>query len=444
MQMYIVLGLLVFMIAMFFTHKVPYGVTTMTCCVMLALTGVFDISTAFSGLANKTTILIACMFTVAYAFGKTSLINKVRNSMERIKGKSGLGFIVFLFLVTIVLSQLMGRTAIVSIVALFLVSLDDKDEICASRMIFAAFAVMAAWSLKFPVGLGATMSPTANAYYEGIISNPALMLLPGDFIKVSFIPATALTIYALFAWKSIPRHAVNTSDVKEVKETAAISRRDEIIINIVFIGVLLGFIFGAKIGSLMYVIPAAGVLVLLYTKTLTAKETVDSLTGDMVWMIAGVLVMSDAIGRSGVGDMIGNGLLVLLGDKPSGIFVLFVFAVTAIVMTTFMSNTGTAAVLTPIAASLSMVAGMDPRGIVLIINIASIMAIAFPSGSAECALAFAIGQHEPGKLLKFTLPYLLIGQGKLKKFSRFMLSNGKGQGALRGTAGKGNLCNMER
>ena len=408
MQMYIVLGLLVFMIAMFFTHKVPYGVTTMTCCVMLALTGVFDISTAFSCLANKTTILIACMFTVAYAFGKTSLINKVRNSMERIKGKSGLGFIVFLFLVTIVLSQLMGRTAIVSIVALFLVSLDDKDEICASRMIFAAFAVMAAWSLKFPVGLGATMSPTANAYYEGIISNPALMLLPGDFIKVSFIPATALTIYALFAWKSIPRHAVNTSDVKEVKETAAISRRDEIIINIVFIGVLLGFIFGAKIGSLMYVIPAAGVLVLLYTKTLTAKETVDSLTGDMVWMIAGVLVMSDAIGRSGVGDMIGNGLLVLLGDQPSGSFGLFVFAVTAMVMTTFMSNTGTAAVLTPIAASLSMVAGMDPRGIVLIINIASIMAIAFPSGSAECALAFAIGQHEPGKLLKFTLPYLLI------------------------------------
>ena len=57
----------------------------------------------------------------------------------------------------------MGRTAIVSIVALFLVSLDDKDEICASRMIFAAFAVMAAWSLKFPVGLGATCPRTANA-----------------------------------------------------------------------------------------------------------------------------------------------------------------------------------------------------------------------------------------------------------------------------------------
>lgn len=65
MQMYLVLGLLIFMIVMFFTHKVPYGVTTMTCCVVLALTGVFQIQEAFSGLANKTTILIACMFTIA-------------------------------------------------------------------------------------------------------------------------------------------------------------------------------------------------------------------------------------------------------------------------------------------------------------------------------------------------------------------------------------------
>lgn len=87
---------------------------------------------------------------------------------------------------------------------------------------------------------------------------------------------------------------------------------------------------------------------------------------------------------------------------------LFVFAVTTVVMTTFMSNTGTVAVLTPITASLSMVVGVDPRGTVLIANIAPIMAIAFPNGSVGCTLVFAISQHEPGKLLKSTMPYLLI------------------------------------
>ena len=408
MQMYIVLALLVFMIFMFFTHKVPYGVTTMTCCVVLALTGVMELKDAFSGLSNRTTILIACMFTIAYAFGKTSLINKIRAGMDKIKEKSGLAFVIFLILITVVLAQLMGRTAIVSIIALFLVSLDDEDEICGSRMIFVAFSVLAAWSLKMPVGLGATMAATANAYYEGIITNPEYMLMPMDVFKLSIIPAVALTIYALFAWKLIPKNALDTSGVKEVKKAAEISKRDETIINIIFVAVLLGFVFGTKLGSLMYVIPALGVLALIYTKVLSSKEAIDNLTGDMVWMIAGVLVMSDAIGKSGVGDLIGNSMMRILGEHPSGVVVLAVFAVTTIVMTTFMSNTGTAAVLTPIAASLSQVAGMDPRGIVLIINISAIMAIAFPSGSTECALAFAIGRHEPAKLLKYTLPYLGI------------------------------------
>lgn len=408
MQTYIVLGLLIFMITMFMLNKVPYGVTTMTCCVMLALTGVFDIKDAFAGLANKTTILIACMFTIAYAFGKTSLVGKIRDLMEKIKEKSGFVFILSLFLVTIVLAQLMGRTAIVSIISLFLVSLDDNDEICGSRMLFAAFSVLAAWSLKFPVGLGATSAATTNAFYEGIINNPEYMLQTTDLIKVAAFPCTILTIYALFAWKMIPKHPINTTDVKEVKKAAAISQKDETIINLVFAVVILGFLFGTKIGNYMYLVPAAGVLVLIYTKVLTPKEAAGSLTGDMVWMIAGVLVMSDAIGKSGVGDMIGNALLALLGEHPNGLVVLIAFAAVTIVMTTFMSNTGTAAVLTPIAASLASVSGMDPRGIVLIVSIASVMAIAFPSGSTECALAFAIGQHQPTKLLKYTVPYILI------------------------------------
>lgn len=408
MSMYIVLGLLVFMILMFFTGVVPYGVTTMTCCIVLALTGVMDIPSAFGGLANKTTILIACMFTVAYAFGKTSLINKIRAQMDNVKEKSGYAFIACLFLVAIILAQLMGRTAIVSILALFLTTLNDEDDICGSRMLFAAFTVVAAWSLKIPFGIGATASATANAYYEGIISNPDLMLATGDFFKVSIIPCIALTVYAFFAWRLIPKNKINTSGVKEVKETAAIPKRDETIINIVFICVLLGFVFGSKIGNLMYMIPAVGVMVLIYTKALSTKEAVNSLTGDMVWMIAGVLVMSDAIGKSGVGDLIGNALLTVLGEHPNQIVVLTVFTVVTIVMTTFMSNTGTAAVLTPIAASLASVGGMDPRGIILCVNIAAIMAVAFPSGSAECALAFAIGQHSPSKLLRYTLPYLAI------------------------------------
>ena len=59
MQMYIVLAITIFMIASFLIGKWPYGLTTMTCCALLGLTGVMDPVAAFGGVANKTTILIA-------------------------------------------------------------------------------------------------------------------------------------------------------------------------------------------------------------------------------------------------------------------------------------------------------------------------------------------------------------------------------------------------
>ncbi len=408
MEMYIVLAIAAFMIVCFLIGKMPYGVITMTCCALLCVTGYYDISKAFSGLINKTTLLIAGMFVIAYAFGKTSLINKIRHQMLKIRGKNGFVLLLFLYGITIILAQLMGRTAVLSIMILFVQSLDESDEMSPSRIIVGVFSILAIWSLKVPVALGATMAPTANAFYEGIVSDPNMFLKTADFLKAALIPGIALTVYALFAWKWVPNHAIDSSNVKEVKETEALSKKDEFCITAVFLAVMAAFFFGTKLGAMMNLVPILGVLVLLWTKSLTTKEVVNNLTTDMVWMVAGVLVVSDAMGSSGVGELIGNSIISILGENPSGWFVLTVFCLATIIMTTFMSNTGTAAILSPIAASMALVSGMDPRGLILIINIASVLAIAFPSGSGECALMFAAGRHDPVKLLRFTVPFLVI------------------------------------
>ena len=54
MELYIVLAIMAFMIVGFLLNKWPFGLTTMTCCVLLALTGVFTIPEAFAGFCNKT------------------------------------------------------------------------------------------------------------------------------------------------------------------------------------------------------------------------------------------------------------------------------------------------------------------------------------------------------------------------------------------------------
>lgn len=409
MEMYIVLAVTLFMMVMFILGKIPYGVITMTCCAILALTGVMEPAEAFSGLSNSTTLLIAGMLALASAFGKTSVVARVRGLLAKAKAKNGFVFLLSLYIIVIILSQLMGRTACISIMILFVGSMDSSEGMSPSRLITAIFSVMAIWNLKFPIGMGATMASVANSFYEGIITDPALMLQPIDLLKVTVIPGVVLLVYALFAWRLIPdTDEVDTSTVKAVKMAEAIPKKDEICITVVFFAVVVSFFFSSQLGSLMNVMPVIGVLVLLYTKSITVKEAVSSMTTDMVWMVAGVLVVSSAIGSSGLGDLIGQGIQTFLGGTHNSFLIILVFAIAATVITTFMSNTGTQALLTPIAASYCLVSGGDPRGIVLAVNIAAVFALAFPSGSGECALMFAVTKQNPIKLLRYSGPYLIL------------------------------------
>ena len=88
--------------------------------------------------------------------------------------------------------------------------------------------------------------------------------------------------------------------------------------------------------------------------------------------------------------------------------VMLVFSAATVIMTTFLSNMATQTVLIPIAASVALAGGWDPRGVVLIIGTANMFALGFPSGSGEAAVAFAAGGYNPVKVLKFTVPYMIL------------------------------------
>lgn len=408
MQLYIVLAIMAFMIIGFVLNKWPFGLTTMTCCVLLALTKVFTPAEAFAGFANQNVILVAPMFVLSAAFSKTSMLHRIQDRMVMLKGKSGMALLIMLYAVVIVLACFMPTTAAMTVMLLFLVALGNSGDITPSRMTIPILGMLSMWGTKLPVAMGSTAYATYNAYYEGMVTDEGQLLSMLDQFKVSIIPCILITIYCLFAYKLLPNNAFDDAKLKKQKEYVAIPKKDEIIIYVVFVAVMISLFFNSQLGNLMYVIPALGVLVLAYTKAMSIKEIVAQLTGDPVWMMAGVLVMADALGKTGAGDLIGNMILGILGGNPSGIFVLFVFAIVTVVMTTFMSNAATKNVLIPIAASTCLAAGWDPRGVVLIVAICSNVAIAFPSGSPACGIAYASTGFKITDTLKFTLPFIAI------------------------------------
>lgn len=314
----IVLLVTLFMMVMFIWHKVPFGVTAMTCCLILAATGVVDLKSAFIGFGNKTVVLIAPILALSSVLTKTALVDKISGTLNMVQGKSGMMLIIAFYAVAALFSQFVPSTAALAILVVFLTTLKK----------------------------GAVVEKLPQA--------------------------------------------------------------KQMIVYIVFTVVMLCLIFNQITKNWMYLAPAAGVIILIFTGCIDAKDASKDMTQDMIWMLAGVLIVADAIGSSGAGEVIGQFILNIIGQNPSQFKVMLIFSAATVIMTTFISNMGTQSVLIPIAASVALAAGWDPRGLVLIIGTANYFAVGFPSGSGECAVAFAAGEYNPAKVLKFTLPYMIL------------------------------------
>ena len=414
-KLIVTVAVVVFMTVSLVLHKWPYGITGMTCVVVLVLAGALDVKTAFAGFSNNTTILIATMMVIAGALGKTSMIGKVRGLIAKAQGKKGIVLLLILSVITIILTQLMGMTAVMAILLTFVQTLDPDGELCPSRVLFLLSCVLCAWFGRFPVGMGAALPLATNAYYESLVEgHPEYLLGVFDFFKVGIVPSIVLTIYCLGFWKLIPKGQLDASSLNlptggQQKETEPMSGVKEVIVIGVFLATMAGFFLTNQLGGLIYIIPVAGILLFYYAGVMSVQEIVRGLTSDMIWMVAGMLAVTNAMSASGAGELIGQTVLKILGDNPSGLMVVTVFTLVSVLMTTFMSNTATVAILVPISVSTAMAGGMNPRAVAALVTMASCLAVAFPTGCAASMIAFGAGGYSPSKLLKFTIPYVLLG-----------------------------------
>ena len=190
--------------------------------------------------------------------------------MSVVQGKNKIMVLLLICLFTAILCQLMGMTAVMAVMFMLIQTLDDESDLSQSRMIFVAAAMICAWFGRFPIGMGAALPLTTNAYYEGLVEgNSEYLIGMFDFLKVGFFPSICLTVYTIAAWKLIPKQEVNASAVSSVgvggqrNAAPSISSFQEKVIFLVFLGVMLAFFFSGSLGSLIYIIPAAGVLVLI-------------------------------------------------------------------------------------------------------------------------------------------------------------------------------------
>ena len=419
MDLYITLAVTIGMMAMFIWGKYAYGLITMTCCVILAATGVLPLSGAFSGFCDQIVILIAPTLALSEALKRTSLIGSFGTLLDKLKGTHGTLLILAFYAVGIIMAQFIPTTGSIAILIVFLATLGNTGDITTKRIMMPLLGVMVAWKFRTPIGLGATTFAMVNGFAGDILAPEYQLQLLDPFIY-AIIPSICLTIYCVFCWKLMPKDdsAIDESKLKKQAQIELLPMNKQYIVYGVFVVVVILMLF--NILNLRYLAPAIGVIILLFTGCLKVPEAVKPMTSDMIWMIAGVLAVADALTASGASELIGSALQSGLAHVTNPYVICLIFSAVTVIMTTFLSNTATQAVLIPIAASICAAAGWDPRGLLLIIGTCNYFAIGFPSGSGEAAVTFAAAGYNPVKILKFTGPYLLIAIVSCGLMAQFM------------------------
>ena len=143
---------------------------------------------------------------------------------------------------------------------------------------------------------------------------------------------------------------------------------------------LLAMIFEKKIGIKLYVSGCMGALALIITGVISEKQALNSIDLKTIFLFGGTLSLAAALEKTGAGEMVAEKVMHLLGENPSPYVLTFAVFMLCCIMTNFMSNTATTALLVPICVSIAQGMGADSRAVLMACVIGGSCAYATPIG----------------------------------------------------------------
>ncbi|MEO7507633.1 MAG: SLC13 family permease [Pyrinomonadaceae bacterium] len=141
----------------------------------------------------------------------------------------------------------------------------------------------------------------------------------------------------------------------------------------------------------------AGCAVLMLTGCLTPREAYRSIDLSIIFVLAGSLAMGMALDKTGITALVAQGL----GGLTAGPhLVLAIFFLIAVLVSELMSNSGTVALLGPVAVSTAVHLGMNPMALLVAVTFGASAAFAMPIGYQTSLMIYGPGGYRTKDFLK--------------------------------------------
>ena len=400
----ITLCLLVFAIIMFVWEKVPLAVTSMVVCVALVLTGVLDLKQAFAGFIDSNVILFVAMFIVGGALFETGMANKVGGVITHF-AKTEKQLIFIIMVVVGVMSGFLSNTGTAAVLIPVVIGVAAKSGFTRSRLLMP---------LVFAAALGGNLSligAPGNLIAQSALQNIGSGFGFFEYAKVGLPMLVCGILYFLtIGYKFLPNNS-NSSEVGSIGEQrdySHVPRWKQILSLVMLIATILGMIFEKQTGISLTVAGCIGALELVITGVLTEKQAYKAIDSQTIFIFGGTLALAKALEMTGAGKLVADQVIGLLGNNSSPFMLLVVVFALSVVMTNFMSNTATVALLVPVSLSIAAGMGADPRAVLMATVIGSSCAYATPIGMPANMMVLSAGGYKFVDYAKSGIPLIIV------------------------------------
>lgn len=400
----ITLCLLVFAIIMFVWEKVPLAVTSMVVCVALVLTGVLDLKQAFAGFIDSNVILFVAMFIVGGALFETGMANKVGGVITHF-AKTEKQLIFIIMVVVGVMSGFLSNTGTAAVLIPVVIGVAAKSGFTRSRLLMP---------LVFAAALGGNLSligAPGNLIAQSALQNIGSGFGFFEYAKVGLPMLVCGILYFLtIGYKFLPNNSNSreVGSIGEQRDYSHVPRWKQILSLVVLIATILGMIFEKQTGISLTVAGCIGALVLVITGVLTEKQAYKAIDSQTIFIFGGTLALAKALEMTGAGKLVADQVIGLLGNNSSPFMLLVVVFALSVVMTNFMSNTATVALLVPVSLSIAAGMGADPRAVLMATVIGSSCAYATPIGMPANMMVLSAGGYKFVDYAKSGIPLIIV------------------------------------
>ena len=375
---------------LYLTEKFSVAVTTVLGMLALIFTGILDFNEAFSCFTSTNVMLVLGMIIIVESLLDSGIAGKLGHLLFRLVGRSEKLFLLIVFISAAFFSLFSTNAALVAMYMPLIagVSASSKGKITKKH----TFLPLAMGGLIGGTGslAGSTAPLLANDVLE--ITGSETM----SFFSTLPVAAAIVAVVALCYWFFLYDMQVKWFDFEEQtvelqEEDYPLDKKKALISGAVFLTCIVLFILQPN-GWELGLIAVAGAMVLIVTGCVDGQHAMNNMQWSALVTLGAALAIAKGFVNSGVGQVIMDWLLKVLGGWVTDPLVLTaVFLVTGFLLSQFMSNGSLVSMLAAIAVPMAIETGCNPVPIAMSCVFGCSLAMATPVATTTITMVQVAG-----------------------------------------------------